>query len=344
MKETKVKAFAKINLILNMLGEMPNGYHRIESFMQAIELHDDVAVSWEERGAVDGGGGPAGSASGSDRKALKDGKTSAGLSIRLDPGRPDLPSDEGNLAYRAAALMHEAFHPDISEIIDIKITKRIPVAAGLAGGSADGAAVITALARLWHLEDPAPCGGGAGSGEAPLPKALYDIAAKLGSDVPFCLMAQNGTPAAIARGTGTELTPVPPVDIPVVLLTSPFGVSTKDVYRALKPGDQGPEAPFYGDIEAFMRAKTIEKKARFTGNQLTAPALRVCPEIAERLAVLEDPGLYASRNESGRPPLAVRLSGSGPTCYAIPPAYPGVFSVDISKDPHRGIILTRTLI
>ena len=95
MKETKVKAFAKINLILNMLGEMPNGYHRIESFMQAIELHDDVAVSWEERGAADGGGGPAGSASGSDRKALKDGKTSAGLSIRLDPGRPDLPSVAG---------------------------------------------------------------------------------------------------------------------------------------------------------------------------------------------------------------------------------------------------------
>ena len=59
MKETKVKAFAKINLILNMLGEMPNGYHRIESFMLAIELHDDVAVSWEERGAADGGGGPA---------------------------------------------------------------------------------------------------------------------------------------------------------------------------------------------------------------------------------------------------------------------------------------------
>ena len=141
MKETKVKAFAKINLILNMLGEMPNGYHRIESFMQAIELHDDVAVSWEERGAVDGGGGPAGSASGSDRKAPMDGDLPAGLSIRLDPGRPDLPSDEGNLAYRAAALMHEAFHPDVSEIIDIKITKRIPVAAGLAGGYADGAAV-----------------------------------------------------------------------------------------------------------------------------------------------------------------------------------------------------------
>ena len=341
MKETKVKAFAKINLILNMLGEMPNGYHRIESFMQAIELHDDVAVSWEERGAVDGGGGPAGSASGSDRKALKDGKTSAGLSIRLDPGRPDLPSDEGNLAYRAAALMHEAFHPDISEIIDIKITKRIPVAAGLAGGSADGAAVITALARLWDLEPPASRGG-AGSGEAPLPKALNDIASKLGSDVPFCLMAQNGSPAAIARGTGTELTPAEPVSAAILLLTSPFGVSTKAVYQELGPEEQGPGAPHYGDLSAFMSARTLEEKVLHSANQLTGPALRVCPKIKERLALLEDPALYGRKPASPKAPLAVRLSGSGPTCYAVLPA--GTSEADVNTDPDPGILLTRTLI
>jgi 4-diphosphocytidyl-2C-methyl-D-erythritol kinase len=328
MKSAGVKAYAKVNMILNILGKLPGGYHEIESFMQAIDLADDVSVSWEERPQEEG------------------------FTVSLDPGRPDLPADGGHLAYRAAVLMRETFRPALSGHAKIKVEKRIPVAAGLAGGSADGAAVITALARLWGILPEEK--EGAESREtapdcaphSPLPAALLETAAKLGSDVPFSLMAQNGVFAAVARGTGTELAPAEPVDCALLLLTSPFGVSTKAVYQALRPEDFRPKAKdsrpgaredrkygagelaappggadraaprnsadgYFGSIEAFTAAKTLAAKTRHMGNGLTAPALRVCPAIAERLGLLRT---AAPRS------LAVQLSGSGPTCFAVLPA------------------------
>ncbi|MBR0139461.1 MAG: hypothetical protein IJM17_04135 [Firmicutes bacterium] len=329
MLKTEVKAFAKVNFILNMLGTLPSGYHELESFMQAVDLCDSVSVEWEFTGScADGGDG----FSAAEPRRLKaagacEGGAGADLEVCLSPGRPDLPCDEKNLAYKAAVLMHEAFHPGVKERVSIKIEKNIPVAAGLAGGSADGAAVVTALGRLWGLIPESP--------EAPLPQSLLDIAAKLGSDVPFSLMAQNGVPAAVARGTGTLLTPAEPFPCCLLLMTSPFGVSTKAVYQALRDDESGPGAPKenrYGDVKAFISAEAAEEKVLHMGNQLTAPALRVCPEIGPALERLKSIAKGA---------LAVQLSGSGPTCFAVYPEDADEEELRAIKAP--GLVFCRTL-
>ena len=223
-----VKAYAKINYRLNILGKRPDGYHEVENYMQAIELHDDVCVEWTEGGEE--------------------------LSVDLDPGRADLPSDSGNLAYRAAVLMHKTFHPERPEKISIKIVKRIPVAAGLAGGSADAAGVINGLAALWNVEDE---------------DRLLDLASGLGADIPFCVASQRGNFAAIGIGTGAQLTPADPMPFKVLLTTPDITVPTKAVYGELKPSDY--QVPFTG-----------------FGNHLQAPALRLFPGIKQVMDAHED--------------------------------------------------------
>src|SRR5699024_1667877 len=124
MKKATIKAFAKINLSLDVNGIMDNGFHRVEMVMQQTALCDDVLVRWYE--------GQRG--------------------IELSTNRYFLPTDSRNLAYKAAMLMQENFDPSGSGKIRIDIKKRIPVAAGLAGGSSNGAAVLHALNLLWGLE------------------------------------------------------------------------------------------------------------------------------------------------------------------------------------------------
>lgn len=223
-----VKAYAKINYRLNVLGKRSDGYHEVETYMQAIDLYDDVSVSWEEGGE--------------------------GLVIELDPGRTDLPSDAGNLAFRAAVLMHETFHPDRSEKISIEIVKRIPVAAGLAGGSSNAAGVINGLAILWNIGDDA---------------RIMELAAKLGADVPFCVASQRGCFAAVGTGTGADLTPVSPRAFKILLTTPDIPVPTKAVYGELKPSDY--EVPY----------------TEF-GNHLQAPSLRLFPEIGQVIEAHEE--------------------------------------------------------
>ena len=223
-----VKAYAKINYRLNVLGKRSDGYHEVENYMQAIKLHDDVSVSCGEGGN--------------------------GLFISLDPGRADLPSDSGNLAYRAAVLMHEAFHPEKAEKIHIGIVKRIPVAAGLAGGSADAAGVINGLAALWNVEDE---------------EKLLSLAARLGADIPFCVASQRGNFAAIGTGTGTELTSAKAMPFKVLLTTPDITVPTKAVYGELEPSDY--QVPF-----------------KDFGNHLQAPALRLFPGIRKVMDAHEE--------------------------------------------------------
>ena len=218
----KIESYAKINLRLNILGKRPDGFHEVETFMQAIGLHDDVFVDWTE--------------------------SQTPLTISLDPGRPDLPSDAGNLAYRAAVLMHQNFRPDAKGSVDIKIVKRIPVAAGLAGGSGNGAAVINALGEIWGI---------------PMEDRLR-VGAKLGSDVPFCIASQMGQTAAIGTGTGADLTPAKPAEFKVLLTTPNISVPTKAVYGELKPEDYAVQFTKYG-------------------NHLQAPSLRLFPAIQEVL-------------------------------------------------------------
>ncbi len=234
-----VKAYAKVNFILNVLGRRPDGYHEIETVFQAIGLFDKV---------------------------------------RVTPGPyRELPFGRENLACKALRLMKDYYgHP--FEDYCIEIEKNIPEAAGLAGGSADGAAVMTALAAIWGI---------------PVDDKMYALAAELGSDVPFCLAAQNGFPAAIARGRGEKLEYIAPTDCMVELKLSEVRLANKTarVYGALEPEDYA--KPF--DTAAFAGADSLPEKAALMGNHLQAPL--------ERLTGISAPGWI--------------LCGAGPTYFRV---------------------------
>lgn len=173
MRSYSLTAPAKINLYLEILGDRPDGYHELAMILQSIELADKI-----------------------DLRALST------ENIRLRSSHPQLPTDKRNLAYQAAALMAAEFPDAFAQYggVEIIIDKHIPIAAGLAGGSTDAAAVLVGLDLMWKL--------GLTQSE------LETLAAQLGSDVPFCIA--GGT--AIATGRGDSLSPLPNLeDIYVVL-------------------------------------------------------------------------------------------------------------------------------
>jgi 4-diphosphocytidyl-2-C-methyl-D-erythritol kinase len=180
-----LQAPAKINLFLEVKDRRPDGYHTIESVMHTVSLYDEIIL--ESR--------PAG--------------------ITLSCSRPDLPVDERNLAFRAAAALQREL--GASTGVHITLTKNIPLGAGLGGGSSDAAAVLTGLLALWDRQLPAG--------------RLNRIAARLGADVPFFL--SGGT--AVARGIGEKLAPLAGITPARFILVYPgFGVSTPWVYQHLR--------------------------------------------------------------------------------------------------------------
>ena len=284
MNTIELKAKAKVNLILNALGKRDDGYHELQTVMQAIDLADEVRIGWEKL---------------TGENAIRSCAFGGGMEIELDPGNKKLPSGPKNLAYLAASRMHGAFHPGQRETCRIRIVKNIPLAAGLAGGSADAAAVIWGLARLWDL---APGETDEGM-DAVVRETLFRIALSIGSDVPFCLAACMGHPAAIAEGRGEKLTYIDPLDARIETFTPKIEVPTAKVYGALKPEDYA--KPF--DVQGYLAAQTIEEKCAFLGNHLQAPAVRLYPRIGKEIERL-------SQEEGG---LVTLQSGSGPTVFTV---------------------------
>lgn len=248
----KLEAHAKINLILNILGKRPDGYHEIETLMQSIDLHDDVEVNTTKGGGIWING--------------------SGFPMNLSPA---------NLAYKAADLMLKTFGKD--DHVNINIEKRIPIAGGLGGGSADAAAVINALANIWDINDE---------------EQLMNIGAQLGSDVPFCIAAGRGKTCAIATGIGTELEFVdsPNLKVELKVLDIHIPNKTKAVYQELKPEDYAVKY----DIKKFLSAQTIQEKDALIGNHLQAPAIRVFERAGFEI-----------------PSKPKHLSGAGPTLFKL---------------------------
>ena len=214
-QQITVYSYGKINLSLDVLGVTADGYHEVEMIMQAIMLHDHVLIKWDpfESGS----------------RLNEDGDEARIIDLHTDV--PYVPDDNRNIAYKAAALMLELF-PENKGRISIDIKKRIPVAAGLAGGSGNGAAVIMGLARLWKLDLPLD--------------ELMDIGARLGSDVPFSIMSQAAcnsmfgyksdkmaATCALATGRGTHLKPLKALPSWVLLAKPPLSVSTAEVYKGI---------------------------------------------------------------------------------------------------------------
>ena len=196
-------AFAKINLTLDVLGKRPDGYHNIRSIMQTISLRDDVVINIDTDAPW---------AVHCYREVIEDPKAEQS-DVRLET--EGLPQDADNLAWRAAEVFFARTGKQTSGL-EIFINKRIPMQAGLGGGSADAAAVLRALNREY---------------DAPLSiPALCELGAQVGSDVPFCVM--GGT--AIVEGRGELLTKLPPAPEFFLVICKPdFSVSTPELYRKL---------------------------------------------------------------------------------------------------------------
>jgi 4-diphosphocytidyl-2-C-methyl-D-erythritol kinase len=251
-----VRAPAKINLWLNVVGRRADGYHLLDSLVAFTDLADEIEAVPSER-----------------------------LALVVDgPLAPALAGETENLVLKAARLL--ADRAGIAPRAALRLTKRIPVAAGLGGGSADAAATLRALVELWRVALPVD--------------ELFDLAARIGADVPMCLA---GRPALVS-GAGEQLAPAPPLPGCAILLVNPgAGLPTAEVFAA-RHGRFAPVRPLarpWTDLAGFAAALAER------GNDLTEAAVALRPVIADVLGFL--------RNSEGARHAA--MSGSGATCFAL---------------------------
>ena len=257
MKQIELKALAKINLGLDVLGRRENGYHDVRMVMQSIYLYDEVKLE----------------------KTAEPGITTvSNLSF--------LPTGDGNIAYKAARLLQEEFQ--ITEGIKITLNKHIPVAAGLAGGSSNAAAVLFGMNRMFRL----------GLSQ----KDLMDRGVRLGADVPYCIM--RGT--VLAEGIGEKLSVLPAMPKCTVLIAKPpVSVSTKVVYEALD-AKQITEHPDIDGIIEGLKNNSLKQVAACMGNVLEDVTVPMHPVIDQIKQEMKSAGA-----------LNAMMSGSGPTVFGL---------------------------
>ena len=257
MKEIRMKALAKINLGLDVVKKREDGYHEVRMIMQTVKLYDQIDI----------------------HKMDKPG-------IRLKTNLQYLPVDENNLAYRAARLLIEEF--GIPKGVSIRLRKVIPIAAGMAGGSSDAAAVLVGLNRIFQL--------------GLTKQELMERSVKLGADVPYCIL--RGT--ALAEGIGEKLTRLPAMPKCHVLIAKPgIHVSTKMVYTNLRADELVSHPDIDGQIAA-IRERDLRRAAELMGNVLetvTIPAYPVIGKIKEKMMPCGA--------------LGAMMSGSGPTVFGL---------------------------
>lgn len=275
MQNLRIIAPAKINLYLEIIGDRADGFHELAMVMQSIALADEILMG----------------RSGNEK-----------INVQCD--RADVPNDKTNLAYRAAALMANKFPDQYGKHggVEISIKKNIPVAAGLAGGSTDAAAVLVGIDLLWEL--------GLTQGE------IAEISSELGSDIPFCV--EGGT--AIATGRGEKISQLPGLeDIYIVLgKHRSLAVSTPWAYKSYRA--------MYG--ESYIKDRdSLEKRATAVHSSAMVKAIlhKNATEISqklhndlEKIVLPEYPAVAELRqafNNAGA--IGTMMSGSGPSVFGI---------------------------
>ena len=255
----QLKALAKINLGLDVLRRREDGYHEVKMIMQTISLHDDLEI-----------------------RRIKTPE------IQVKTNLYYLPTNENNLVYKAAKLLMDEF--GIKEGVAIQLKKRIPVAAGMAGGSTDGAAVLWGMNQMYGL--------GLSRQE------LMERGVKLGADVPYCV--QRGT--ALAEGIGERLSVLPSMPKCTILIAKPgISVSTKFVYENLHANDLKPEQ--HPDIDGMIRSireGDLMAVAGKFGNVLELVTGRRYPVIGHLEETMMEKGAVNAM-----------MSGSGPTVFGL---------------------------
>lgn len=257
MDDISLKALAKINLGLDVVRRREDGYHEVRMIMQTIHLYDRLKIT----------------------KMKTPG-------IEIHSNLPFLPVNENNLVYKAGKLLMDEF--GIREGVRVDLLKRIPVAAGMAGGSSDAAAMLYGMNQLFGLKLSR--------------QALMERGVTIGADVPYCLM--RGT--ALAEGIGEKLKQLPPmVKCPVLIAKPQISVSTKFVYQNLKLD----EHTVHPDIDRLIQDicnKDLQAAARDMGNVLETVTIPNYPVIAQIKEQMMHSGAVNSM-----------MSGSGPTVFGL---------------------------
>lgn len=257
MDKMELKALGKINLGLDVLGKRPDGYHDVRMVMQTIYLYDQITITKRKESGI-------------------------GLSTNLFY----LPVNENNLAYRAAKLLMDEF--EIRSGVDIFLEKHIPVAAGMAGGSSNAAAVLYGINRMFDL--------GLSMEE------LMKRGVSLGADVPYCIM--RGT--VLAEGIGEILTPLPPMPrCQIVVAKPPVSVSTKMVYEKIDSRRIVEHPDIDGIIEG-LKEGDVTKIASRMGNVLEQVTVEEYPVIDKIKKLMNEGGAKGAM-----------MSGSGATVFGI---------------------------
>ena len=257
MNDISVKALAKINLGLDVVRRREDGYHEVRMVMQTIHLFDRLEISRNDSGR-----------------------------ITMETNLSFLPTNENNLVYKAAKLLQDEFA--IKDGVHVWLHKYIPVAAGMAGGSTDAAAVLYGMNRIFEL--------------GLTKEQLMERGVKIGADVPYCIM--RGT--ALAEGIGEKLTKLPPmVKCPVLIAKPQISVSTKFVYENLKLN----ENTIHPDIDrlvADISEGDLTRIAADMGNVLETVTIPEYPVIAE---------IKENMMQNGA--VNAMMSGSGPTVFGL---------------------------
>lgn len=279
----KGKAYAKINISLDVIGKREDGYHLLSMIMQNIELYDEIEIEKIESGIV------------------------------ITCNKSFIPTDERNLAYKAAKLFLETYN--IESGVSIDIVKNIPVAAGLAGGSADCATVLKMLNDMFDINASE--------------EELMNLGATLGADVPYCI--KGGT--ALCEGIGEKITPIKSFKNQIVLLVKPpFGVSTKDVYKAFD----------LNKVKIHPDTKNLIKKIE--EDDLNYVALNM-KNLLENVTIRKHKVLYKLKEhlvKNGA--VGSMMSGSGPTVFAFfDDMQVALKCYNELKEKYTDVFLTRTI-
>lgn len=255
--DISLKALAKINLGLDVVRRREDGYHEVRMIMQTIQLYDRLDI-----------------------------KRTQEPGIQIQTNLSFLPVNENNLIYKAAKLLMDEF--SITDGVSVKLDKRIPVAAGMAGGSTDAAAMLIGVNRLFSL--------------GLTKRQLMERGVQIGADVPYCIM--RGT--ALAEGIGEALSPLPPmVKCPVLIAKPSISVSTKFVYQNLKLDD----TTIHPDIDRLIddiKAKNLHDIAAHMGNVLETETIPNYPVIDE-----------IKKHMLSNGAVGAMMSGSGPTVFGL---------------------------
>ena len=251
-----LNAYAKINLCLDVVGRLENGYHQVRMIMQTVGIHDTLTFE----------------------------RTTGEIKITSDAG--EIPLGEDNLIYKAASLMRERFQ--IAGGVSVRLEKRIPVAAGMAGGSTDAACTMKAMNLLYDL----------GLSE----EELCTLGVQIGADVPYCIL--GGT--ALSEGIGEVLTKLPPMPECVLLVAKPeIGVSTKEVYERIDRHEIT-DHPDVDGMQGAIAENDLDGVVKRLANVLATVTEEMHPVVQKIREVMLSQGALGSL-----------MSGSGPSTFGI---------------------------